>query len=288
MSIPSEINRLKQNVADSFTAVGNKGGTVPSSKVSDNLASAINSIPTGAELNFEVVGGTTPPSNPKANAIWVNTSTTITSWIFSAEQPSNPVNGMVWISTGTSSRVEFNALKEKSIEVYPISAKQYVDGTWVTKTAQSYQNGEWVDWFDSKIVKDGIAYKQFEIIDKSFSAQQPNDVGNNITVTQQSGHVSVKGSRGGYGAACAKIDLTHASKVILQGTFAAEGTEITSLAVWSRIDGAYVTSNMVASTPLTRTGATLDISNPDITGEMYVGITTVYINDNKIVNMLLE
>ena len=45
MSIQSEINRLTQNISAAFTAVGNKGGTVPSSKTSGNLATAINSIP---------------------------------------------------------------------------------------------------------------------------------------------------------------------------------------------------------------------------------------------------
>lgn len=49
MSIQSEINRLKQAVSDAFTAIGNKGGTVPTSKVSGNLVSAINSIPDGGD-----------------------------------------------------------------------------------------------------------------------------------------------------------------------------------------------------------------------------------------------
>lgn len=50
MSVQSEINRLAQAVVDAFTAIGNKGGTVPSSKVSGNLASAINSIPKGVTV----------------------------------------------------------------------------------------------------------------------------------------------------------------------------------------------------------------------------------------------
>ena len=49
MSIQSEIIRLKQAVSDAFTAIGNKGGTVPTSKVSGNLVSAINSIPDGGD-----------------------------------------------------------------------------------------------------------------------------------------------------------------------------------------------------------------------------------------------
>lgn len=99
----------------------------------------------GTALNFRVVGGTTAPSNPKENMIWVNTSTKITSYIFSATQPTGSA-GMVWISTGTSSSVEFNALKKNGIQVYPISAKQYVSGAWVDKTAKSYQGGKWVEW----------------------------------------------------------------------------------------------------------------------------------------------
>lgn len=200
----------------------------------------------GAGLNFKVVGGTTQPTSPSENTIWVNTSTAITSWSFGANEPnvcqvtvpdagdpwvlsiphtlhegdilnftipatvsstfeairmydgsgklyyvrensgaavtgwsagtkvgfvisntSYPIGnwgsdggsanlykwgdyyhneGTVWISTGASSPVTFNALKNNNITVYPISAKQYVSGAWVDKTAKSYQSGEWVDW----------------------------------------------------------------------------------------------------------------------------------------------
>lgn len=54
--------------------------------------------------------------------------------------------GTVWIQTGTSSTAEFNALKNDGITVYPLSAKQYIDGVWVSKIAKTYQNGAWVDW----------------------------------------------------------------------------------------------------------------------------------------------
>ena len=98
-----------------------------------------------AALNFKVVGGTTEPVSPSENMIWVNTSTTITDWVFSATQPTG-ATGRVWISTSASSSVEFNALKKNDIQVYPVSAKQYISGAWVEKTAQSYQNGAWVGW----------------------------------------------------------------------------------------------------------------------------------------------
>lgn len=45
MSIISEINRISGNISDSYTAVNNKGGTLPLNTNSDNLANAILSIP---------------------------------------------------------------------------------------------------------------------------------------------------------------------------------------------------------------------------------------------------
>lgn len=99
----------------------------------------------GASLNYKIVGGTSAPSNPKENTIWVNTSTAITSHVFSATQPTGSA-GMVWIKTGTTSNVDFNAIKKNSINVYPIEAKQYVSGAWVDRTSEIYQGGAWKEF----------------------------------------------------------------------------------------------------------------------------------------------
>lgn len=122
-------------------------------------------------FNFKIVGGTSEPSSPRENDIWINTDSKITSWVFSANEPENPESGMIWISTGSSSNVAFNALKKNGIHLYPISAKKYIaggsasilgedllgemvlgstintDSQWVDVTAKSYQGGEWVEWF---------------------------------------------------------------------------------------------------------------------------------------------
>lgn len=97
-------------------------------------------------LNFEIVGGTTQPTNPKENTIWINTDEEITGWVFSAAEPEAPAAGMVWIKTGLSSNVQFNALKKNQIILSPIYATQYTSDGIVDKQAQIYQNGEWVDW----------------------------------------------------------------------------------------------------------------------------------------------
>lgn len=49
----------------------------------------------GAPLNFKVVGGTSVPSNPKENTIWVNTNTKIPGYIFSNKDP-NLLNPALW------------------------------------------------------------------------------------------------------------------------------------------------------------------------------------------------
>lgn len=129
-----------------------------------NILNQINNLPDGDDsggLNFEIVGGTSQPSNPTENMIWVNTSTTITSWVFSEEQPSNPSNGMIWVYIGESSNVRFNALKNNVIQICPHGIKQYVNGTWVDKTAKSYQNNEWVDWWNGELYDSGEKYETY-------------------------------------------------------------------------------------------------------------------------------
>ena len=98
----------------------------------------------GASLNYDVVGGTSRPGGSvKENTIWVNTAVNITSHVFSAGHPSSPSAGMVWFGTGKSSSVAINALKKNGLYVYPVSCEQYVSGSWVSKDAKAYQDGEW-------------------------------------------------------------------------------------------------------------------------------------------------
>ena len=98
----------------------------------------------GAPLNFKVVPNP-QPDTAKENTIWVDTDR-INNYYFSATQPENMVNYDVWFRVGTSSSVEFNALKKNGIQVYPLSAKQYVSGALVDVTAKTYKDGALVEW----------------------------------------------------------------------------------------------------------------------------------------------
>lgn len=125
----------------------------------------------GASLNFKVVGGTTAPPNPKENTIWVNTSTSITSWIFSATEPEPPEDGkdgLVWFETGTSGEVTFNALKKNGIKIYPKRAKQCVGGKFEDIPAFCRQDGIWVKMLKAVyIFKEGVGL--FEGYEAKFS-----------------------------------------------------------------------------------------------------------------------
>lgn len=102
-------------------------------------------------LNFEVCGNPRPTA-PKENTIWVDTDEPVTGWILSPAAPETADSGTVWIATGDAGAVSFNALKENCLRVYPLSAKQYRDGSWASCRAQSCQKGSWVDWWDGGVL----------------------------------------------------------------------------------------------------------------------------------------
>lgn len=233
----------------------------------------------GASLNYKVVGGATQPTAASENTIWVNTSTAITSHVFSAEQPSSPSAGMVWFNIGTSCSAPFNVLKkDNTIKVYPVGCMQYVSGAWVSKTAKTYQNGAWVDW-SVFIIVDGVMLISLDVLNAEWDGNSGNG-GNNTTVTQMDGYVSIKGTEPGWGAAYMGCNLSGKTTVKVEGTLAAGDAQYSLLAVWSSIDENYIGKNIIASTALSSTGATLDVST--LSGEVYVGVTTVYTGEHKI------
>jgi hypothetical protein len=85
-------------------------------------------------------------ATPDENTIGVVTTNPITEWYFSTTKPENVAEGAVWFKVGDASRSAFNALKQKTIMVYPLRAEQYISGAWSVKTAKIYQNEAWTDW----------------------------------------------------------------------------------------------------------------------------------------------
>lgn len=110
------------------------------------------------DLNFEVVGGTTEPVNPKENTIWVNTNNQITGWLFDYVQPSNPSEGLVWFEKiSTTAPAEFNALSTNGIKIRLNFARQYVNGVWIDLDMRVRQNNTWIEYLpDIYIYNNGV------------------------------------------------------------------------------------------------------------------------------------
>lgn len=169
-----------------LTAVGDairsKGGTSEKLSFPSGMVSAISAISTGVELNFDVVPGLTQPGTAAENTIWVKTEQ-IGAWYFSATQPEGLQEWDVWFPTGTKSAAEFNALRKNGLKVYPLSARQYVNGAFVYKTAKSYQGGKWVSWMH-KLVENGV-YSTDNVLAKYSGNASLRETGNVLRAQMQ-------------------------------------------------------------------------------------------------------
>ena len=239
----------------------------------------------GTELNFSVVGGTTRPTKPKENTIWVNTGQEITGWSFSALEPAEPAEGMVWFYTNVTSAAPFNALKEKDIQVYPFSAKQYVGGTWTNVTAESYLNGEWVGWLvflyktgDQYVERTG-GWRQYD--DSSYYAT------GNVAFYDASMRLYYNGKAMSAVSTCNKIDFTNVNTVNVLHVNNA-GKELLILVKESIDDTAR--ENEIAAQCTSQTGlVSLDVSG--VKGEYYLCLRATsynYNNDHSIKEVYLE
>lgn len=224
-------------------------------------------------LVFTVVGGTSVPSNPKVNTIWIKTSTTITGWVFSATQPSG-ATGRVWIQTGNSSPVAFNALKKNNIQVYPHSAKQYVSGAWVDKEALIYQGGAW-----GKLIPDIVLFDSGDntAVTGGWTAANSATMTNNTNLT-----ISVpEGHPGSNIMANNAVDLTDYSTILVNCTSTAHTDGRGKVYVGTT----FGSSAMSASVSITGTGEyAIDVSN--LTGLYYIGLYTNY-SDTFSVNKII-
>ena len=104
----------------------------------------------GTKLNFEVTAYATEEellaATPSNNTVGVITDTAITSWVFSPFEPAEPTEGMVWFELSTKGDVFFEALKKNSIVLCPKVCKQYVNGTYVVRSAHFYNDSNWTQF----------------------------------------------------------------------------------------------------------------------------------------------
>ena len=224
----------------------------------------------GLKPNFEIVKYETEEElladTPAENTIGIVTDTEIASWIFSATEPESPMEGMVWIQVDQRiSTVGFNVLKKNGIQVYPFQAKQYVSGAWVEKTAQSYQNGGWADWWNGELFYNGNQYAHVTggWVEAGYTMLNGDQSGHGTLTFGTTIYCKNNGAYGG--ASCKsfrtanKIDLTSFSKLTWEST----NDESIRIVVSSATSGLSPTAQAHPS------AKTLDISG--LTGSYYIG-----------------
>lgn len=102
----------------------------------------------GWGTNLTVVGGTTAPTSPAKNTIWVNTSVSFTSWALASTDPDYLGSDGVWIQTGTSSPAAFNiSAGDNRVYLYPIGVKQWdsANSAWINRDAKLWDGNAWID-----------------------------------------------------------------------------------------------------------------------------------------------
>ena len=240
-----------------------------------------------ASLNFKVTGGEEAPANPPDNTIWINTSDKITGWVFSATEPEEPTEGLVWITTGSASTSAFNALKKNSIMVYPLSAKQYIGGTWVDKTAKSWQDGEWRDWM-VYLFRDGDEYESLTGGWKALiEIDSHGDATSNLTITNTGSVLQLAKTAKSWSIAYAakKIDLTSFTAVSFEISKNSwiYGDSNAYIGIFDAITATAPTAYSLAAQASTAKdeAGTYSVDVSGLTGEYYIGFLMTSITESE-------
>ena len=110
-------------------------------------------------LELTIEGGTTQPTNPKDNTIWVNTDVDLGLTYLAPNAPSNPQVGDVWVNTtnkynsnGTNASTNLIRVNDNPyLEINVLNISQWDGSAWVTRENSAiYANGAWTTmalWF---------------------------------------------------------------------------------------------------------------------------------------------
>lgn len=141
-------------------------------------------------FNFKIVGGTTEPSNPKENTIWVHTDQKITGWSFNDKEPTNPFEGLIWILNISNKKRINNGLKKNEIALYIAKTKQYLSGEWVDMFNQVFLDGSWTR-LATYLYDNGDQCTDISGGWAGYAQKEGNDSAQAPTVTHYDDHVNV-------------------------------------------------------------------------------------------------
>ena len=132
--------------------------------------------------------------------------------------------------------------------------------------------------FHLQIIRDGMLYQDFSVVSP-------------MAVTQADGFVLFAGTAAGYSAAYTEVDTSDYDTMVVEGTFDAEtgaNSKYYRLCIWdvSTKTPSYSNAKAYCNLGADEQTHTLDLSS--LSGNYYVGITSVYTKPQKVTNWRLE
>lgn len=130
MSIASEITRINNNIANAYTQVNSKGGTLPATQNSNNLATAISSISVNTPVSaISIVNNSTvgTTNHIVTDIVWKDVRK-IELWFKHLE---NKTNNMLFASYSNSGSIVapwISATSSGSITNFQIISTEVIDG----------------------------------------------------------------------------------------------------------------------------------------------------------------
>lgn len=91
----------------------------------------------GGGLNLKVVGGTTQPTTPRENTIWIKTNTAITGYVLSPTQPETGTEGLVWLKTSDTG-IGINIGRKNAVLLHLANGMLYTGSAWEVADVWAY------------------------------------------------------------------------------------------------------------------------------------------------------
>lgn len=229
----------------------------------------------GGGINLKVVGGTTQPTAPRENTIWINTTTAITGYVLSPTRPENGTDGLVWLKTADTG-VEINVGRRNAVLLHLAGGKLYGGGKWLNINAFVYANNVWTQFAQEGLMIFSREEEEYDAIIAKL--KNSSEEGQYLKKSDVNPYIRFSlwyGSKIERGYYCiAPVDVTNFSVLEVVGYSNTDKMTAFGLstAAGTKLDAAKQTFTTDESVNK------VDISN--LTGEFYIGFSLKRVNDS--------
>ena len=185
------------------------------------------SVGGGGALKLKIVGGTTQPSNPKENTLWIKTSDSIGNVYIHQKNigfPTTPTVGDVIIYSGANAYADPIVILEKpNITIEPQFCFQYANSGWIGRESAYFSNSTWHQLSYLVVYTDEILAPVSGWEAYATKMSSATATAGLPTISQNGNAVDVKAASGRRGTAAylAKIDFSKYASMQLKCTTSA-------------------------------------------------------------------